>query len=46
MAQTISFQPASEGEQETQVRYAVSKWVNFQIALIPREIKAVYMPQM
>lgn len=46
MVQTISFQSAVEGAQEKQVRYAVSKWVNFQIVLIPREIRTVYIPQM
>lgn len=42
MIQTISFKPAIEGEQEKQVRYAVSKWVNFQIVPITREIRSIY----
>lgn len=42
MIQTISFKPAIEREQEKQVRYEVSKWVNFQMVLITREIRSIY----
>lgn len=42
MIQTISCKAAMEGEQEKQVRYAVSQWVDFQIALITRETRSIY----
>lgn len=42
MTQTISCKPDIKGEQEKQVQYAVSKRVDFQVALITREIRSIY----